>query len=61
MKPARTPMAGEAPTPVPFRIHYADGEIRTVRAIDPEAARKAAARVGVAITKIKRDRSGEPR
>ena len=47
--------------PVPFRVHYADGEIRTMCAVDPEAARKAADRVGVSITKIKRDRSGEPR
>ncbi len=50
-----------ATPPVPFRVHYADGDIRTVEAIDPEAARKAAARVGVPITKIKRDRAGEPR
>lgn len=61
MKPARTPMADEAPTPVPFRIHYSDGEARTVSAVDPDAARTVAARVGVRITKIKRDRSGEPR
>lgn len=60
MKPSRASLQAAA-ADVPFRVHFADGETATVRAPDPETARKAAARPGTTITKIKRDRTDETR
>ncbi|WAP67204.1 hypothetical protein [Jiella pelagia] len=61
MRPACTPASSEAPAATRFRIHYSDGDIRTIRDADPRAAREAGQRIGVTILKVKRDRTEEPR
>ena len=60
MRPTRRSLSAAA-ADVPFRIHYSDGDIRTIRAADPDAARKIGQRPGVLIIKVKRDRREEPR